>query len=51
MAILEMCDVDELSKNDKEALCYRLLVERDKLNERLRTVQESLRKDTDEAET
>lgn len=32
-----------MSKTEKEALCYRLLVERDKLNERLREVQSSIK--------
>lgn len=35
-------DFDALSLIEKQALCYRLLVERDKINERLRAVQESL---------
>ena len=35
----------DMSKIEKESLCYRLLVERDKINEKLRVVQESLKKE------
>lgn len=35
-------DLSAMSRIEKEALCYRLLVERDKINEKLRIVQESL---------
>ena len=35
-------DLTTLSFTEKEALCYRLLVERDKVNENLRKVQESM---------
>ena len=35
-------DFTLMSVIEKEALCYRLLVKRDKINEQLRKVQESM---------
>ena len=32
----------DMTKVEKEALCYRLLVDRDKINEALRQVQKSI---------
>jgi hypothetical protein len=43
--ILMNDDLDIMSKIEKEALCYRLLVARDKINDDLRRVQESLKGD------
>ncbi len=37
--------LDDMSKEQKEALCYRLLVERDKINEALRIVQNSMKEE------
>ena len=34
--------LESMTKVEKEALCYRLLVERDKINEALRQVQKSI---------
>ena len=44
-----MDDIDLLSmtKTEKEALCYRLLVTRDGINEELRKVQASIKEETD----
>ena len=39
--------LEEMSKIEKEALCYRLLVSRDEINDALRTVQNSLKEDAD----
>lgn len=36
-------DLGAMTKIEKEALCYRLLVSRDKINDELRKVQESLK--------
>ena len=35
-------ELADMSQVEKEALCYRLLVARDKINEKLRDVQESI---------
>jgi len=35
--------LEMLSKVEKEALCYRLLIERDKINESLRKAQQSIK--------
>ena len=37
--------LETLSKIEKEALCYRLLKERDKINESLRAVQNSIKEE------
>jgi len=37
-----MDKLEDMTKVEKEALCYRLLVERDKINEALRQVQKSI---------
>lgn len=42
----EIDKLTDMTKTEKEALCYRLLLERDKINENLRTVQESLKEDS-----
>jgi hypothetical protein len=34
--------LEDMPQVEKEALCYRLLVERDKINEALRQVQKSI---------
>ena len=39
----EKRDLIDMSQVEKEALCYRLLIERDKINEQLRIVQQSIR--------
>lgn len=41
----EPYDLESMSKVEKEALCYRLLLDRDRINEQLRQVQESLKKE------
>lgn len=38
-------NLDAMTQIEKEALCFRLLVQRDKINERLRIVQESMKGD------
>jgi hypothetical protein len=35
--------LEMLTKVEKEALCYRLLIERDKINESLRKAQQSIK--------
>ena len=40
---MEKIDLKDMTKTDKEALCYRLLVERDKINEVLRMVQNNIK--------
>ena len=35
--------LESMTETEKQALCYRLLLERDKINEQLREVQESLK--------
>ena len=39
--------LEELTQVEKEALCYRLLVERDKINDALRKVQANLKIEVD----
>ena len=38
----ETDDLTTKSQTEKEALCFRLLVERDKINEKLKKVQETM---------
>lgn len=40
-----MEDLKEMTKTEKEALCYRLLVERDKINATLKKVQDSMKEE------
>jgi len=42
---MEEYDLSGMGKVEKEALCYRLLVARDKINEELRRVQDSLKEE------
>jgi len=42
---METENLENMSKTEKEAHCYRLLIERDKINERLREAQNSLKND------
>lgn len=38
-------DLETMTQTEKEAMCYRLLVERDKINEKLRVVQGSMKEE------
>lgn len=39
----DLSNLDSMSIIEREAMCYRLLVERDKINEQLRLVQNSMK--------
>ena len=39
---IDIENLDAMSQVEKEALCFRLLVERDKINERLKKVQDAM---------
>jgi len=41
-----MAELGKMTLIEKEALCYRLLVARDKINDELRVVQDSIKKET-----
>ena len=41
----EKGEIENMTRVEKEALCYRLLVERDKINETLRKVQASMKEE------
>jgi hypothetical protein len=40
-------NLGSMNQVEKEALCYRLLLERDKINDSLRKVQDSMKEDKD----
>ena len=44
-------DLIAMTKIEKEAMCYRLLVARDAVNEKLRIIQQSLKEETQNGST
>ena len=42
---MEEKDFEGMSQTEKEAACYRLLVQRDKINEELRQLQKTMDKE------